>query len=447
MYLVSRTETFAKLFFIISFAGLLMYIFLAIYTFRASFFTKEKMKDVQKRIKSLPNLEEVAPLRKTDDQSMKYILLWTVDHAENPIGEGQEPFIRYNCLHQNCHVTTNKKLLHDYTEFHAIVLNSSYLKRWKKSDLPQRRSHHQKYIFFSINSSEDTIICNRQADDFFNWTWTYKLYSDIFNPFFEVKDLKGHVVAPSYKVVWEKYIDEDIDLMAINKTNKTKAMATIWKNCKSTTIQLQLKRFVAMVKPHLVKQNMNFDVFGCDGKNNSCNESCLKYINDNYYFYWVQEMSLGEDYVTDEVMNAIETNTIPVVYGLADYNKFLPPGSYIKLEQRSPEYLAPTLSYAIQSIDVYLSYFRWKKYYTIHRTPKYQGLCQLCSNLNNRVMMDKRSHYQMFRRWWYPGQLEQRCMNRVKDNEAVFPIWKKSWQNKSREMIMQQQEKLFDMVM
>ncbi|KAI5639831.1 glycosyltransferase family 10 (fucosyltransferase) c-term domain-containing protein [Phthorimaea operculella] len=424
-----------------------MYIFLAVYTFRASFFTKAKTKYVQNRIQSLPDLEDVAPLQKVDDQSTKYILLWTVDNPENPIGEGHEPFKRYNCLHQNCHITTNKNLLHDYTDFHAIVLNSSYLKRWKKSDLPQRRSQAQKYIFFSTNSSEESIICNAQADNFFNWTWTYKLYSDIFNPFFEVRNLKGDVVAPSFKVVWEKYVDEDIDLMAINKTTKSKAMAVIWKNCKSTNVQLQFKIFVAMMKPYLEKESLQFDVFGCEHKKYTCDKNCLKNITDNYYFYWVHEISVSEDYVTDELMNAIETNTIPVVYGLADYSRFLPPGSYIKLEEIAPQDLALTLIYVIQNLDVYLSYFRWKKYYTFHRTPMYHGLCQLCSNLNNPFMMEKHSHYKMFRRWWYPGPFEKRCMKRVKDHDAVWPIWKKSWQNKSREFIMKEQEKLFDMVM
>lgn len=52
-------------------------------------------------------------------------------------------------------------------------------------------------------------------------------------------------------------------------------------------------------------------------------DDCLTAVEENYYFYLSFKNSFSEDYVTEKVMTAIDHYTVPVVYGGADYHKYV----------------------------------------------------------------------------------------------------------------------------
>lgn len=309
MYLVSRTETFAKLFFLVSVSGLFMYVALAFYSFHTAYSTVAQMQGYRSAI-------DAEKFR--DD--LKYILLWTTEKNTFEIQEGQGILLDHDCKNVNCYITTNKSLLNGgYDEFNAIVFHFGLLRQWLPRYLPKYRSRYQKYVFYSRLPSDDFPICSLTVNNYFNWTWSYKFGSDIFNPFIEVRHINGTVVAPKPEVNWPENSKSSTSVYnSIDEVN-TKLKAVIWlmNNCElKTTNLISLKKLSTALKDH----DLSLDIYGC-GKNPCPLDGCLSAISRHYYFYLVIESSVTEDYLTEEVLLAYDNDAVPIVVGGVDYTK------------------------------------------------------------------------------------------------------------------------------
>ncbi|KAK3884249.1 hypothetical protein Pcinc_011460 [Petrolisthes cinctipes] len=86
---------------------------------------------------------------------------------------------------------------------------------------------------------------------------------------------------------------------------------------------------------------------------------CYQMLNQHYKFYLAFENSLCRDYITEKVYNILELNVVPVVYGGADYKRFLPPNSYIDvLDFPDVKTLAAHLSYLDSNTSAFNEYFK-----------------------------------------------------------------------------------------
>lgn len=291
-----------------------MYIALAFYTFHSALTTVSKSNLLQYRLKGYPDPEITVENTDFVDSSnyMKYILLWTTPEFTFDFKEeGEKLFIENDCAHLNCFLTTNKSLLGNITKFDAIVYSISVLKKWKKY-FPKQRSAKQKYVLFATISASDFPICNMKADGYFNWTWTYKLHSDISTPFIEVKDLNGHLIAPSLTVEWPNDLNNTVPS---DQPNKRKAVLWHDENCEND----YAKSFAKNLQRHLKEHGMELDIYGCN--NQKCpKEGCGKAI-ENVYFYLAFESSISDDYVTKEVLKGYHNGAVPIVVGGANYGK------------------------------------------------------------------------------------------------------------------------------
>ncbi|CAG7816541.1 unnamed protein product [Allacma fusca] len=104
-----------------------------------------------------------------------------------------------------------------------------------------------------------------------------------------------------------------------------------------------------------------------------------------YKFYLSFENSLCKDYLTEKVFEAYSAGMVPVVYGGANYDLFLPRGSYINVESfPSTKSLADYLLYLDQNPSEYLKYFKWKTSSILvsDHTNMGNGYCQLCEKLH-----------------------------------------------------------------
>ncbi|KAJ8728690.1 hypothetical protein PYW07_006386 [Mythimna separata] len=388
-----------------------MYVALAFYSFHTAYTTVSQTGKFQERFNNL----QVIILNDTEDRfekDLKYILVWvkqnqTKNETLFPY-DGQTAFIENNCPEINCYITTNQTILNDdYSNFDAIVFNTSLMAKFDGyHGLPKKRRKRQKYVFYGMQSADDHPICNIHVDNFFNWTWTYKFYSDIFSPYIEVKNLNGKVVAPSRKVQWTTHLNPITKSDVKKVTTKTKAIAWIIDNC-----SFGLRRLVLLPKltRALKEFNLTLDVYGCGYK--QCPKGgCLKAIEKDYYFYMAVEDGVSEDYVTAEVLKGYQNDAVPVVFGGADYTKFLPDNSYINFQFYTEEKLAALLDYTIRNPSVYLQYFNWKNYYTIEKVEEFRGYCELCKMLNDKKKYQTLTSYKNFRSWWYYGPLREKCL-------------------------------------
>ncbi|XP_073954859.1 alpha-(1,3)-fucosyltransferase C-like isoform X1 [Choristoneura fumiferana] len=331
-------------------------------------------------------------------ENIKYILMWTPAIFD--------PFSYWKCHFSNCYFTTHRDFFGGkLTKFDAIIFYGPHCYSVHASDLPKKRSNHQKYIFLNMESSDNQPICDSILDGFFNWTATYKLNSDIKLPYMLIRNKSGHIVGPSVDMTW------DNDMPEYNETSKNKTRAAAWfvSHCHTRS---KREKYAEKLESELHHHNLTLDVYGKCG-NLSCtrkqDSQCFELLKNTYFFYLSFENSFAEDYITEKVKNALLNDVVPIVYGAANYSRFLPPGSYIDARKHEPKELASIMAHIIKTPAAYHDFFRWKSLYTYHPA-KY--VCRLCAVLNNQTMLETRTTYKEMRRWWNPVY-KQRCKDRT----------------------------------
>lgn len=265
--------------------------------------------------------------RKAEKQSkdLKYILLWT-PRDYSPfyfLKDGQRAFLENNCDVVNCYVTDDKTLLgcRGVTKFDAIAFNGRNMRYMRRSQLPPKRSPHQKYIFFNLESADNYPLCQNMFDGFFNWTATYRLDSDIPYPYLVVKDKNGNAVGPKYDMKWiNDDTNVDNDLMK-KLQSKNKAAAWFVSSCSDRNGRAEYAR---NLEKALEPYGLFIDIYGSCGTLQcpiDSKEDCNQMLEREYYFYLAFENSYAPDYVTEKLLTALQHNTVPIVYGSADYSR------------------------------------------------------------------------------------------------------------------------------
>lgn len=258
---------------------------------------------------------------------MKYILLWT-DAKASPfiyMGKGQSTFSNRKCKWTNCYVTDDRNYLGHYSEFEVIAFNGPQLvDALFINDLPTTRSSRQKYVYANIESAENYPINTFFFNGFFNWTWTYKLNSDALWGYFVVRNATKHSVAPSVDVHWKTLKEmEPIGDELKNKLNrKSIAVAGYITNCYTSNHR---EKYISALRKQMDRLNLQIDVYGKCGTL-ECPKKimtrCLKYLENNYFFYLAFENSCSDDYVTEKVVSALQYSTVPIVYSGANYSRY-----------------------------------------------------------------------------------------------------------------------------
>ncbi|XP_069171367.1 alpha-(1,3)-fucosyltransferase C isoform X2 [Procambarus clarkii] len=304
-------------------------------------------------------------LKNNSNPPLKKILMWNefygMKHLE--IGLGREPFVRAGCPINTCWFTANKTLF-DSSELDALIFHANS----KFTTLPELRSVHTRYIFFLLEPP--TVLDDFNTDltpynNTFNWTFTYRLDSDIPFPY-------GYVL---------KRNERDSSWDNINfAAGKTKMIAWFVSNCNNTSGRERLAK--------TLQQYLPIDIYGKCGTK-KCGTSrtwhCYEMLNSDYKFYLSFENSLCKDYITEKLYNIFDLNVIPVVYGGADYMHLLPPHSYIDvLDFPDMKTLAQLLIHLDSNDDAYNQYFVWKQYYIVVNrwAARVRAWCKLCERLH-----------------------------------------------------------------
>ncbi|CAB3251706.1 unnamed protein product [Arctia plantaginis] len=301
-------------------------------------------------------------------------------------------------------VPTRTSLLGDIRYFDGILFNVKDLDKttW---DLPTLRSPIQKYIFAANYSAEEYPVCSPIYDGYFNWTWSYRLDSLIPYSYITVYNLNYEDLG--FDLHWNKVmkpIDERLKSML---QSKSKAAAIFLDNCdSSSTREVLLKQ----LQRELAKYNLTVDVFGkcgtirCGRKN--INSFYYK-LKTTYYFYLALEEVIAKDYITANIITAYKHNAVPIVYSGADYNRHIPPYSYLDLRQLGVTVLAKKMHRIIQNKEMYYDFFRWRNHYIVKETMG-MDFCTLCEIMNNPAWLSAKLSVTTFRKWWNPNY-EQRC--------------------------------------
>lgn len=336
----------------------------------------------------------------------KVILYWTKFFIldDFAVGMGNLPFISCN---KTCFTTNDRKFINqsDAIIFHARDLNPD--------DLPPAswRLPHQVYVFFLLESPihTDLDLLRKYFVGYFNLTMTYRRDSDI------VSFQSGRIKCLDETLTnWQKesvvydfrkpcslsvssqpaHLQKSLERILIKK-NQTIAwfVSNCWANSRREALVESLAQYIKV------------DIYGnCPGSHECQNRTaCDQMLSDHYHFYLSFENSLCPDYITEKLYRALAYNTVPIVYGGADYTKYLPDGSYINvLEFNSTLDLANYLRKIIEDKKLYSKFFRWKSLYTLDKTSRYIAWCNLCEYIQ---LPREAKVYDDIAKWW-SGEFE-----------------------------------------
>lgn len=327
------------------------------------------------------------------------------------------------CPNARCTASDERKYVHEA----AAVIYSFMPIRFDWSDVPSVRYDFQRYVFFTFESPVMTFADLDGLKNFFNWTMTYRMDSDV--PF-----LYGRV----------KYIDS-----YVNKTTLSIAAVSKMRRKRKRLIAWMASNCIAFSKREMIVAEMQkylqIDVFGMCG-NLTCDSgdiharnysrasefvtkkeylSCLKLFNKHYKFLISFENSICMDYVTEKFWRALDLKIIPVVMSRKVYETVAPPNSFIAADDfDSVEKLSSYILSVSKNDELYASYLNWmnKGYRLIkeplvhlHRLPI--TLCRLCENLWTKPghKTKYRKSYASLKAWF---EVESHC-------ESTFSIAKR----------------------
>lgn len=291
-----------------------------------------------KKDNSIRNLENVAILfvlqifyvsAILEKRSDQFYILKATNRNTPPFDKftkGQTLYSDSSCAFKNCFISDDASDFNDTRNFNAVLFNAVDLYEDSESLIPpDTRSSSQKYIFVSTESATTHPIEQGDFDDYFNWTWTYRLDSDIPFQSILVTDAFGQVMGPKKVMHWV-----DIDKMAPTSEYtidilRKKSIAAAWivSNCKANNSRLQ---FANKLKSELNKYGERLDIYGRCGLfdcPDGLEQSCYDTITRDYFFYLSFENSFSEDYVTEEMLIPLKYFAVPIVYGGANYTRYV----------------------------------------------------------------------------------------------------------------------------
>ena len=320
------------------------------------------------------------------------------------------------CQYRNCeaHFTGNTL---GFVNAHAVLFQGNHI----PSVVPKRLNSDQVFVFINVEAPQYlhyTNLASPRWRNFFNWTMTYRLDSDIPYPYGSI------VLSPSLNDTVISNLTSSVDKImgttpqlqidkintALQKTSITgipdKPYRTIFRR-KSRGAAWLVSHCVTASKRekyvHAMKRQIHIDVFGrcsrktCKKGSDECNQSIIR----NYFFYFSFENSLCKDYVTEKEFNWFNEDIITVVRGARTYQNYLPFGTYIDADDfNSPAELAKFLLELSKDEERYIAYLKRKDLFrAVEKVMLVQNsYCELCKRLNH---LDKyRKSVKDIRAWW-----------------------------------------------
>ncbi|KAG8447433.1 hypothetical protein GDO86_014786 [Hymenochirus boettgeri] len=258
-----------------------------------------------------------------------------------------------------CRLTTNQN---EFNRADAVVFHHKELQE-KGYEFPTgERPSGQKWIWASLESPTNMNF-NKNLNNLFNWTLSYREESEIFVPY-------GAMVPHSST-------SHDI-------SNKTGLVTWVVSHYGRSQVRAQ---FVKEFSRHL-----KVDIYGRASNKTLC-PSCLVPTIARYKFYLALENSVHTDYITEKLWrNSFVAGAVPVVLGpsRSNYEKFIPSDSFIHISDfPSPKHLADFLS--SMSGQQYSQYFRWRERYAVKIYNDWrERFCLICAKY---PMLPKRKIY------------------------------------------------------
>ena len=322
------------------------------------------------------------------NRPVKTILVWNAPERAEIVAfvrsPQEDPFS--TCPVTECRIDLASRAVQLPLEsYDAIVIN--FNDQFKLTeDFPRSypRPARQRLIFFTQEPPPALKEYNfTQYANFFNWTMTYRMDSDIQLSYGRFRP-RTELTTPSVKGRGRRTAVPAATTVPQMSSNKTKLVAWMATQCETDG---RRENYIKQLKRYI-----DVDVYGLCG-NLKCarhpvhvsHPRCYDMLESTYKFYLSFENSICRDYVTEKFFNIAQRRIVPVVYGGADYASMAPVGSFIDTRLYDPYQLAAYLKRLDANDTLYQEFFGWKNDYDVDAgvvSMAKRGFCDLCRRLH-----------------------------------------------------------------
>nr|CAB3247556.1 alpha-(1,3)-fucosyltransferase 6-like [Phallusia mammillata] len=268
------------------------------------------------------------------------ILMWT--HPWNvdsePPSDGK--------VFGNCTITYDRS---KHAEALAVVFHYTFV----PEPYPYPRDPNQFFVWWSwenpwvVRWMEHNDL-RRHDNSFFNWTMTYRRDSDVYAPYYLLRNVYNNL--PKGK----KVVD---DLIAAKKG------LAVWtvSSCKDKKGSISRMNYVN----EMLKTMPNIDRFGKCFGDKWPHAKMADFVRTRKFYLSFENAVHCRDYITEKLTrNGYQYGAVPVVRGpkKEDYLVMAPPHSFIHTEDfASPAELTKYLMYLDKNDTAYREYFKWRE--------------------------------------------------------------------------------------
>lgn len=158
--------------------------------------------------KSISTHEDIAHIPHSELQP-KLILLWSPPECNecslfDGFKTGNIIFKELECEYYNCYIDRGN-MSNDPAVYDAILILGQTVHKMQTHDeknLPYMRRESQFYVFVELDSPDAYPICEKLYENYFNWTMTYRLDSDIPWPYFKIQSIDKEIIGPMQNIKW-----------------------------------------------------------------------------------------------------------------------------------------------------------------------------------------------------------------------------------------------------
>ncbi|TRY74595.1 hypothetical protein TCAL_00599 [Tigriopus californicus] len=353
------------------------------------------------KLANLTSTSEISASKATRNESLPVKKLLYFNHFfeqwDWKFGQGgPELFQQQGCRVTNCYITSNKTKFGTIAEFDAVLF---YKRLYNFSDpniIPdqKQRKSSQRYVMMMQESPMHDYANYHKLQDFFNWTMTYRMDSDIPIPyglFVPKGDVQESI---QNEKTWRAFNYAEFQATLAKRPTEFLQMAkrpnqVLWyvSHCNAAS---ERDKYAAELSKYI-----NVSIYG------KCTmvRPRIDQVLSQFKFYLSFENSFCTDYITEKFFKRISQGILPIVLGGGNYTRVAPPHSFINvLDFPSPRELAKYLMYLDENREQYLSYFWWMDYYSVvHKLQLSEGICQLCQMLNADLPVKT---YHSMSDWW-----------------------------------------------
>ncbi|XP_055491817.1 4-galactosyl-N-acetylglucosaminide 3-alpha-L-fucosyltransferase 9-like [Leucoraja erinacea] len=253
---------------------------------------------------------------------------------------------------EDCYLTADRKL---YNKSHAVLFHHEDIRR-DLANLPlEPRPPFQKWVWMNLESPTHTSK-RYGLNQLFNLTLSYRQDSDIQVPYGSLTKSK---VPLDFKM-------------------PSKNVLVCWIISNWDYEHPRVKYY------YMLRKYVKIIIYGRFLWHRLSDDDLIPTIS-TCKFYLAFENSIHKDYITEKLYNALLAGSVPVVLGPSreNYENYIPANSFIHVDDfLSPKELADYLHMLDGNENLYMSYFKWRKYYEVRITRFWsEHVCSVCENI------------------------------------------------------------------